>query len=77
MAEEYVESPFGGLLVKIKDDLGGNVGGKIYLIPETALAQFELAAADQTDFANKLNGKLINLDYAIFQPGLIVRGSAG
>jgi hypothetical protein len=65
--------PFGGLLVKLKPTFGG----KIYLIPQSSLPEFEFKPQEGSSFNNSLNGKLQNLDYAIYAPDFIVYGSAG
>jgi hypothetical protein len=78
MAEEYVESHFGGLLVKISSAVGGDVGGKIYMIPQQALGQYVLAQANVAEFDARLpRDTLINVDFAVYRPDLTVRGSAG
>ena len=68
---------FRGLLVKIKDGLSSPASGKRYLIPEQWLAQFEFTPEEVSAFDGTVVGELINVDYAVFKPGLIVFGSAG
>ena len=74
MAESF-QSTFGGLLVRIKPDVGGDFGGKIYLIPENSLQQFELVPTDAAGFNKVLAGKSINIDYAVFRQDMSINGN--
>jgi hypothetical protein len=78
MAESFVKSEFGGLLVKVSANVGSDVGGKLYLIPKSSLSQFEFAPERGADFdAAFADNKLINVDYAAFRQDFIFRGSSG
>ena len=77
MVETWVESAFGGLLIKVSSEMKGEVKGKVYFIPQSALGPFEFLLSDPADFDNKLSGLLLNLDYAIFKQDLNIQGSAG
>lgn len=46
MADVYTEISFGGLLVKISSEVGGEFGGKMFLIPEKSLKDFAYAPTD-------------------------------
>lgn len=69
--------PFEGLLVKISADMGGYVGGKMFLFPESALRNFEFTPQNQGSFDAQLQNKLINVDFAVYSPSFVLRGSAG
>jgi len=78
MAPIIVEGEFRGLLVKVSAEVSGEVKGKLYLIPESSLSQFEFAPSDRAQFDAELTSKgLINVDYAVFRQDFIFRGSSG
>jgi hypothetical protein len=76
MDDPFVESGFSGLLVKVSAGKGYDAKGKVYLIPEVSLAQFEFEPTNPADF-DKLDGIFRNLDYAIFREDFTFRGNAG
>jgi hypothetical protein len=74
--------PYHGLLVKISSAVGGEVGGKTFLIRETDLLQYLFAPNDKTAFDATIEASLdekmrVNVDYAIFAPDFTTQGSAG
>jgi hypothetical protein len=78
MAPTIVEGEFRGLIVKVSAKVGGEVGGKLYLIPESSLSQFEFARTNRAEFdAAFATNTLINVDYAAFRQDFIFRGSSG
>ena len=78
MAPTIVEGEFRGLIVKVSADVGGEVRGKLFLIPESSSSQFEFAPTNREEFdAAFVSNKLINVDYAAFRQDFIFRGSSG
>jgi hypothetical protein len=76
MAEDVeVQGTSSFLLVKVSDEAGGPAAGKVFLIPENSLAQFELESQNEDDFAATLDDKLVNVDFAVFWNIMILRGS--
>ena len=75
-----VLSESGFLLVKVSDKEGisPDVRGKLFAIPEGALAQFLVNPTNTAEIDEQLNRlKRVNVDYAAYLINLIMRGSAG
>jgi hypothetical protein len=76
--KEFAKSTgFRGLIVKVKSEVGGTAGGKVFLIPESELSRFQFTPQDQERVNGALAGRWDNLDYAIFDVGIIIMGSSG
>jgi hypothetical protein len=75
MAKGFNIESFNGLFVKISKDVGGEAGGKRYLIPESALSQFLVAPKNRRELDESLDGTRENVDYAIFRTDMQIRGS--
>jgi hypothetical protein len=69
--------PYYGLIVKISAKIGGEVGGKMFLIRETDLHQYLFTPQNQAAFDAAITATLVNVDYAIFAPDFTTQGSAG
>jgi hypothetical protein len=68
---------FNGLFVKISNEVVGDVGGKRYMIPESALPQFLVNPKNRRELDETLNGSFDNVDYAIFREDMIMKASGG
>jgi hypothetical protein len=68
---------FNGLFVKISNEVVGDVGGKRYLIPESALPQFLVNPKNRRELDETLNGTFDNVDFAIFREDMIMKASGG
>jgi hypothetical protein len=75
--KEFDLESFNGLFVKINKDVAGDAGGKRYLIPESALAQFLVNPKNKRELDEVLAETYENVDYAIFRQDMLVRGSGG
>jgi hypothetical protein len=79
--ENYLEGKTGYLLVKIDEDAASSVAGGVFAIPEKALEQFRIEADDLTNLnefeENLPEPKRIFVDFAVFRPDVLVRGSGG
>jgi len=69
--------PYHGLLVKIKAKVGGDFGGKMFLIPSSELYRFLFTPKDQGAFDAAIKDPLWNVDYAVYTDDFKIRGSAG
>jgi hypothetical protein len=77
MAKGFSLESHSGLLVKVSKGVAGDVGGKRYFIPESALAQFLINPKNKRELDEALDGTLENIDYGIFRQDMTVGNSGG
>ena len=80
MAIVSVQTAVGFLLVKVSkaDGISDDVAGKVFAIPEGALAPFLVAPDNQGEIDSALGPmKIVNLDYAAYLIDYVIAGSSG
>jgi hypothetical protein len=68
---------FDGLLLKVSESVGGDIGGKRYLIPEHLLKQCVIEAEYGLEIDDALNGTFDIMDYGVYHRNLKSEGSGG